>query len=141
MEARMGRMALVTAVLIALVTTPVAAAVPTFKTTRLYSEAEFAAAIKPYTDAIARNANDADAYRWLGVAYFHLYRLYKYGFAPFAGGYGTRAVESLERSVQLNPEPAVMLTLAEVYMTMGSLGNYNGLTDRLIGLATPLPPK
>jgi len=24
-----------------------------------------------------------------------------------------------------------MLTLAEVYMTMGSLGKYNGLTDRL----------
>src|SRR3989442_7944742 len=81
----MSRMALVTAVLIALVTNPVAAAVPTFKTTRLYSEAEFAGALKPYTDAIARNANDAEAYRWLGGAYFHLYRLYKYGFAPLAG--------------------------------------------------------
>ncbi len=137
----MGRMALVTAVLIALVTTPVAAAVPTFKTTRLYSEAEFAAAIKPYTDAIARNANDADAYRWLGVAYFHLYRLYKYGFAPFAGEYGTKAIESLERSAQLSPEPAVMLTLAEVYITVGRLDKYYALTDRLIGLATPIPPK
>lgn len=137
----MGRMVVVTAVLVALVTTPASAAVPTFKTTRLYSEAEFAAAIKPYTDAIARNANDADAYRWLGVAYFHLYRVYKYGFAPFASGYGTKAVESLERSVQLRPEPAVMLTLAEVYITVGSVGKYAALTDRLIGLATPVPPK
>ncbi len=137
----MGRMVLVTAVLAALVTTPVAAAVPTFKTTRLYSEAEFAAATKPYTDAIARNANDADAYRWLGVAYFHLYRLYKFGFAPFASGYGTKAVESLERSIQLSPNPAVMMTLAEVYITVGSGGKYVALTDRLIGLATPLPPK
>jgi len=134
-------MVLVAAVLIALITAPVGAAVPTFKTTRLYSEAEFAAAIKPYTDAIARNANDADAYRWLGVAYFHLYRLYKYGFAPFAGEYGTKAIESLERSAQLSPEPAVMLTLAEVYITVGRIDKYAALTDRLIGLATPLPPK
>jgi len=134
-------MVLVAAVLIALITAPVGAAVPTFKTTRLYSEAEFAAAIKPYTDAIARNANDADAYRWLGVAYFHLYRLYKYGFAPFAGEYGTKAIESLERSAQLSPEPAVMLTLAEVYITVGRIDKYAALTDRLIGLATPIAPR
>ena len=137
----MGRMVLVTAVLVALLTAPVGAAVPAFKTTRLYSEAEFAAAIKPYTDAIARNANDADAYRWLGVAYFHLYRIYRYGFAPFAGGYGAKAVESLERSVQLRPEPAAMLTLAEVYITVGRTDKYAALTDRLIGLATPIPPR
>jgi tetratricopeptide (TPR) repeat protein len=137
----MGRMALITAVLIALVATPGAAAVPAFKTTRLYSETEFAAAIKPYTDAIARNANDADAYRWLGVAYFHLYRLYRYGFAPFAGGYGAKAVEALERSVQLSPDPAAMLTLAELYITTGRTDKYAALTDRLIGLATPIPPK
>ncbi len=141
MEARMSRMVLVTVILATLVTAPVAAAVPTFKTTRLYSEAEFAAAIKPYTDAIARNANDADAYRWLGVAYFHLYRLSRYGFAPFASGYGTKAVESLERSIQVSPNPAVMLTLAEVYITVGSGGKYVALTDRLAGLATPLPPR
>ena len=141
MEARMGRMVVLTAVLIALVTAPVAAAVPTFKTTRLYSEAEFGAAIKPYTDAIARNANDADAYRWLGVAYFHLYRLYKYGFAPFAGSYGGKAVEYLERSVQLKPEPAVMLALAEAYMTVGAPNQYAALAERVGRLATPVPPK
>ncbi len=141
METRVGRIVLVTAVLAALITAPVAAALPSFKTTRLYSEAEFAAAIKPYTDAIARNANDADAYRWLGVAYFHLYRIYRYGFAPFAGGYGTKAVESLERSVQLRPEPAAMLALAEVYITVGRVDKYAALTDRLIGLAASLPPK
>jgi tetratricopeptide (TPR) repeat protein len=137
----MGRVILVTAVLASLASTPVAAAVPPFNTTRLYSETEFAAAIKPYTDAIARNAKDADAYRWLGVAYFHLYRIYTYGFAPFAGDYGTKAVEALERSVQLSPDPAVMLTLAEFYITVGNVDSYTGLTDRLIGLATPVPPK
>src|SRR5713101_5798052 len=124
----MGRMVLVAAVLIALITAPVGAAVPTFKTTRLYSETEFAAAIKPYTDAIARNANDAEAYRWLGVAYFQLYRLYRYGFAPFAGGYGAKAAEALERSVQLKPEPAVMLTLTELYLTVGRIDKYAALT-------------
>lgn len=137
----MGRMVLVTAVLIALVTTPVAAAVPSFKTTRLYSEAEFAAAIKPYTDAIARNPNDADAYRWLGVGYYHLYRLYRYGFAPFAGGFGTKAVESLERSVQLKPEPAVVLTLAEAYIIVGRPNQFAAMVERLRPLATPIPPK
>jgi len=137
----MGRMVLITAVLIALVTAPVGAAVPPFKTTRLYSETEFAAAIKPYTDAIARNANDAEAYRWLGVAYFHLYRLYRYGFAAFAGEYGAKATEALERSVQLKPEPAVMLTLTELYLTLGRADKYAALTDRLIVLATPIPPK
>ena len=137
----MGRMVLIIAVLIALVTAPVGAAMPAFKATRLYSETEFATAIKPYTDAIARNANDADAYRWLGVAYFHLYRLYRYGFAPFAGGYGAKAAEALERSVQLKPEPAVMLTLTELYLTMGRIDKYAALTDRLIVLATPIPPK
>src|SRR5574340_681124 len=137
----MGRMVLITAVLIALVTTRGAAAVPAFKTTRLYSEVEFAAAIKPYTDAIARNANDADAYRWLGVAYFHLYRLYRYGLAPFAGGYGAKAVESLERSVQLKPEPAVLLALAEAYITVGAPNQYAALAERVGRLATPVPPK
>ncbi len=137
----MVRIALVIAILAAVATSPVAASVPAFKTTRLYSEAEFSAAIKPYTDAIARNANDADAYRWLGVAYFHLYRLYRYGFAPFAGGYGAKAVEALERSVQLSPDPAAMLTLAELYVTAGRTDKYAALTDRLMGLATPIPPK
>jgi tetratricopeptide (TPR) repeat protein len=141
MEVRMDRMLLVTTVLVAVVTAPVAAAVPTFKTTRLYSEAEFAAAIKPYTDAIARNANDADAYRWLGVAYLYGFKLYRFGLAPYAGGFGTKAVESLERAMQLTSAPAAMLALAEAYITLGRLDKYTAVTDRLIGLATPLPPK
>jgi tetratricopeptide (TPR) repeat protein len=134
-------MLLVTGILVALVTATAAAAVPSFKTTRLYSEAEFAAAIKPYTDAIARNANDAEAHRWLGVAYYHLYRLYRFGLVPFAGGYGWKAAESLERSVQLAPDPAVLLTLAEVYIMLGRPDKYAGVSDRLILLANPIPPK
>lgn len=138
----MGRVLLVIAILGGLVTSTATAAVPTFKTTRLYSEAEFAAAIKPYTEAIARNANDADAYRWLGVAYFHAYRLYKYGFAPYAGGFGAKAIESLERAVQLSPEPAIILILAEAYITVGRTDAYASVIVNLAHrLSTPIPPR
>src|SRR5713101_2173422 len=109
----MGRMVLVAAVLIALITAPVGAAVPTFKTTRLYSAAEFAAAIKPYTDSIARNANDAEAHRWLGVAYLYAFKLYRFGAAPYAGEFGGKAIASLERSLELKAQPAAMMALAE----------------------------
>jgi tetratricopeptide (TPR) repeat protein len=137
----MGRILLVMGVLVALVTASAAAAVPKFNTTRLYSEAEFNAAIKPYADAIAKNANDADAYRWLGVAYLHGFRLYRFGLAPYAGGFGAKAVEALERAVQLTSAPATMLALAEAYITVGSVDKYTALTDRLIGLSAPIPLK
>lgn len=137
----MGRMVLVTVILVALVTVPVVAAVPTFNTTRLYSETAFAAAIKPYTEAIARNPNDADAHRWLGVAYFHMYRLYKMGFAPYAGAFGAKAVESLERSIQLRPDLAVMMTLAEAYITMGQPAKSSALVSRGLEGARPAPPR
>ncbi len=137
----MTRVLVVVGVLIALVAPVASAAVPTFNTTRLYSEAAFAEAIKPYTDAIARNANDSEAYHWLGVAYLHAFRLSKFGLAPYAGGYGAKAVGALERAVQLKAEPAVMLALLEAYVDVGNKDGFLSLMDRLVVLAQPLPPK
>lgn len=137
----MGRILVVAGVLVVLITATVGAAVPRFNTTRLYSEASFNAAIKPYTDAIARNANDADAYRWLGVAYLHGFRLYRLGVAPYAGGFGGKAVEALERAVQLSSAPAAMLALVEAYVIVGSPDKAAAVSNRLIGLAAPIPLK
>jgi len=77
------------------------AALPPFDATRFYDQARFDAAIVPYTQAIARNANDARAHYWLGVAYLYGARLYRFGLAPFAAGHAARAVAALERAVQL----------------------------------------
>ena len=137
----MGRVLLVAGILMALAAPAASADVPLFNTTRMYSEAEFTAAIKPYTDAIARNANDAEAHRWLGIAYLHAFKLYKFNLAPYAGGYGGRAVASLERSVQLKADPAVMLALAEAYIVVGAFNKWASMTDRQLAAAPPLPVK
>src|SRR5438128_12531650 len=137
----MRRVLVIVAILIALATAAVSAASPQFDSTRLYSEAEFTAAIKPYTDAIARNANDAEAHRWLGIAYLHAFKLYKFNLAPYAGGYGGRAVASLERSVQLKADPAVMLALAEAYIVVGAFNRWASMTERQLAAAPPLPVK
>jgi len=137
----MGRVLLVAGILMALAAPAASADVPLFNTTRMYSEAEFTAAIKPYTDGIARNANDAEAHRWLGIAYLHAFKLYKFNLAPYAGGYGGRAVASLERSVQLKADPAVMLALAEAYIVVGAFNKWASMTDRQLAAAPPLPVK
>ena len=137
----MGRVLLLAGILIVLSAPAASADVPLFNTTRMYSEAEFTAAIKPYTDAIARNANDAEAHRWLGIAYLHAFKLYKFNLAPYAGGYGGRAVASLERFVQLKADPAVMLALAEAYIVVGAFNKWASMTDRQLAAAPPLPVK
>lgn len=137
----MRRILTLVGLLIALATPVVSAETPPFNTTRLYSEAEFAAAIKPYTDSIARNANDAEAHRWLGVAYLHAYKLYVFGLAPYAGGFGGRAVASLERSVQIKADSAVMMTLAEAYVVTGSFDAWYAMVGRQLGAAPPIPLK
>src|SRR2546430_17270629 len=109
----MGRVLLLAGILIVLAAPAASAEVPLFNTTRMYSEAEFTAAIKPYADGIARNANHADAHHWLGLDDLHAFKLYKFGLAPDAGGFVGTAVASLERAVQPEAEPAVMLALAE----------------------------
>ncbi len=108
---------------------------------RLCSEAAFAQAIKPYTDAIARNANDAQAHRWLGVAYLVAFKQHRFGLAPHASEFGVRAAESLERSLQRNAEPPVMRALAEAYIVVGAQDKYAVLLDRLGGVAAPISLK
>jgi len=137
----MGRVFLALGIVIGLAAATAVAAVPTFDTTRLYSEEAFVAATKPYTDAIARNANDADAHHWLGVAYSHAFMLFKFSIVQYAGGYGARAVASLERAVQLNAGPAAMLALAQAYIAVGERDKYAALMDRLGALAQPVPLK
>jgi len=137
----MGRVLLVAGILMALAAPAASADVPLFNTTRMYSEAEFTAAIKLYTDAIARNANDAESHRWLGIAYLHAFKLYKFGLAPYAGGFGGRAVASLERSVQLKADPAVTLALAEAYIVVGAFNKWASMTIRQLAASPPLPVK
>ena len=137
----MRRVLVIVAILIALATAAVSAASPLFDSTRLYSEAEFTAAIKPYTDSIARSANDAEAHYWLGIAYLYAYQLSKLGLAPYAGRFGGRAVASLERSVQLKPDPAAMLALEHAYILVGAVGKWAGLVDRLLAATPPIPLK
>lgn len=136
----MGRALLLVGVLLALVTPAASAAVPLFDVSRLYSEAEFTAATKPYTDSIARDANDAQAHYWLGVAYLHAFKLYKFGLASYAGGFGGRAVASLERSVQLKADPLVMMALLDAYIVVGGRV-HEALLDRLLAALPPLPLK
>jgi len=70
--------ALLLAVALAVAAAPAAAqpAPPGFDTTRVYDQPAFERAIAPYTQAIARDPNDAGAHYWLGVAYLHLARLH-----------------------------------------------------------------
>jgi tetratricopeptide (TPR) repeat protein len=137
----MGRALLVTGILVALIAGQAAAAVPVFNITRYYSEAAFTAAIKPYTDAIARNPNDSEAHRWLGVAYMYAFRQYRLGLAPYGSGFDAKAAQSLERSLELKAQPAVMLALAEVYIVAGRPDKSWGVLERLMRMAPPLPLK
>jgi len=136
----MGRGLALVGILIALAASTASAAAPSFDTTRLYSEAEFAAAIKPYVDSIARNANDAEAHYRLGAAYLYAYKLYKFGLAPYAAEYGGRAVASLERSVQIKADPVVFLTLLEAYVVVEGRMRERA-HDGLIHSLPPLPLK
>lgn len=137
----MGRTLGVAVLLVGLLTVVSQAALPRFDITRVYTEAGFGAAIKPYTDAIARNASDAEAHYWLGVAYLHGARLFRMGLAPFAAGFAPKAVAELERAVELNPTVAAMLDLAEAYAMAGAIEKYDALMDRLGSLAQPSPMK
>lgn len=137
----MRRVLVLAALVIALAAPAASAAAPLFDPTRLYSEAEFTAAIKPLTDNIARNANDAEAHYRLGLAYLHVHKLSKLGLAPYAGGFGGRAVASLERSVQLKADPVVMLALAEAYLLVGRLDGWSAMISRLLAASPTVPLK
>jgi len=120
---------------------PVAQPLPSFDTTRYYDQARFDAAIAPYTQAIARNANDARAHYGLGVAYLHMARLRVLRLPPFARGFDARAVASLEQSVRLQPATEAILALMEAYAMVGAVAKYNALTERVSSMAQPVPIK
>jgi len=127
-------------VIMAVLSAPAAAqALPAFDQTRFYDQPAFDRAIAPYTQAIARNANDARAHYWLGMAYLHMLRLYRFGLAPFAAGFAPRAVASLEQSLRLQAAPEVMLALLDAYVLVGAWDKHNALLERVSALARPLP--
>jgi len=114
-------------------------ALPPFDSMRFYDQARFEAAIAPYAQAVARNANDGRAHYWLGVAYLHAARLHRFGLAPWAADHARRAVASLERTLQLQPAIEVMLALADAYALVGAQDRLNDLNARLAALARPQP--
>ena len=127
-------------VLVAAIAAPAAAqALPAFDQTRFYDQPAFDLAIAPYTQAITRNANDARAHYWLGMAYLHMARLHRFGLAPFAAGFAPRAVASLEQSLRLQAAPEVMLALLDAYAMVGAFEKHNALLERVSSLARPLP--
>lgn len=137
------RSAIVAAVLVMLtVVAPAAAAVSPFNILQFYTQAEFERAIQPYLAAIARNANDADAHYWLGVAYLHAYRLFRLGVAPYAAGYGPRVEASLTRALQLRPGMlGALLALLDFYSITGNDAKWAATLDQVMALNPPLPLK
>lgn len=136
----MRRLLIAGALLLALVGHALAA-LPAFDTTKVYtSEAAFAAAIRPYQEAIARNPNDGEAHYWLGSAYLHLARMRRLGLIAYAPDAAQRAVASLETAVRLRPVPEAMLALLEAYAAVGDRAKYDALFDQVSHtLARPIP--
>lgn len=126
---------------LALAPAPAAQPLPSFDITRYYDRARFDAAIAPYTQAIARNSNDARAHYWLGVAYLHMARFHRLRLAPFASGFEARAVASLEQSVRLQPATEAMLALLDAYARVGAVKKHDALMERVSSLAQPAPIK
>jgi len=137
------RLLLVTVALIAVTAASVNAAhLPPFVPWDFYtSDAEFATVIRPYTEAIARNATDAEAHHWLGLAYLHVASLRRMGLVPFGGDALGRAIQSLERAMQLRPQLATLMPLINAYMMAGNLDKWRAAVDRSIALSPPLPLK
>lgn len=124
-------------IIIGLGTAVVSAAVPTFDTSRTYSQAAFEAAIRPYTQAIAANARDAEAHYWLGVAYLHGARHLRLGLTTYGGDFLARAIQALEQSASITPTVRALATLAEAYHTAGDEAKAQATADRLFALSRP----
>ncbi len=136
----MIRIVIVTGLLVGMLATVGDAALPPFNTSRLYSEAAFMAAIKPYSEAVSKNANDADGHYWLGVAYLYGARMFRFGLAPYAQGHGAKAIASLERAIQLRPASVrAYVALMEAYSVAGDRDGSNSTVDRLVKAGLPAP--
>jgi len=137
------RLLLITVALITLTAANADAAhLPPFVPWDFYaSDAEFAAVIRPYTEAIARNASDAEAHHWLGLAYLHVAKLRRMTLIPFGGNALGQTISSLERAMQLRPALATLMPLIEAYMMAGDLDRWRAAVDRSVALSPPLPLK
>lgn len=135
----MRRALVITVTLVGLLAVQAAAQAPMFDTTQFYTEAEFQAAIRPYTAAIVRSAGDAEAHYWLGVGYLHAARQFRFGLSPWASGALAQAIQSLERAVGLRATAGAMLALSEAYMMAGQREKWLALTERIAQLVQPLP--
>lgn len=137
------RLVLITLALIALGAGGVEAAhLPPFVPWDFYaSDAEFAAAVRPYTEAISRNASDAEAHHWLGLAYLHVAKLRRMTLVPFGGNALGQAISSLERAMQLRPQLATLMPLIDAYMMAGNMEKWRAAVDRSVALSPPLPLK
>lgn len=132
------RIVIVAAVLVGILASASQAALPAFNTGRLYSEAGFAAAIKPYSDAIATNASDGEAHYWLGIAYLHGAQLYNFGLAPYAKDHNAKAIASLERAAKLRPAfMGTYMALLAAYSLAGDRVNWTATVDRLMAAGRP----
>ncbi len=136
----MIRFLIVIGLLVGVLATVSQAALPPFNTTRLYSEAAFIAATKPYTEAIAANANDADAHYWLGMAYLNGARMFRFGFAPYGRDFAPKAIASLERAIQLRPASLrAYISLIEAYSVAGDRDQVRATLDRMMTVGRPAP--
>lgn len=135
----MTRRLIPAALLVLLAATIAQAALPAFDTSQLYTEAKFNAAIKPYTDAIARSANDAEAHYWLGVAYLHGARLNRFGLAPYAQNFAAKAVTELEQAMKLRPNLVTLTVLLDAYSMVGDRDKYDAAFNRFFTITAPAP--
>ncbi|HLJ61965.1 MAG TPA: tetratricopeptide repeat protein [bacterium] len=127
------------AAVVAFVTTA-GAAVPPYADTVIHpTEAEFQQSIAVYQQAVAASDQDADAYYWLGVAYWQASSLNRNGTISYGADYLQRAIAALERAVSLNPKNiGAWLLLEEAYYTAGDVDKSFDAGDRLNALSVDL---
>ncbi len=115
-------------------------AVPPYADTTVHpTEAEFQQFIAPYQQAIAASSQDADAYYWLGIAYWQASSLARQGLIPYGADYLPRAIEALERTVTLDPgRLGAWLVLQEAYATAGKYDEAFGAAEKLAALSTDI---
>ncbi|HXX38894.1 MAG TPA: tetratricopeptide repeat protein [bacterium] len=116
------------------------AAVPPYNDTAVYpTEAGFQQSIAVYQRAVSASTQDADAYYWLGVAYFQASVLWNQGLISYGADYLPRAIDALERAVTLNPAGiGAWLVLQEAYADAGDLDKSTAASDNVAALSHDL---
>jgi len=140
MRSPVGQAVVLCVVAVVALATTAGAAVPPYVDSVIHpTEAEFQQSIAVYQQAVAASNQDADAYYWLGVAYWQASSLNRNGTISYGADYLQRAIAALERAVTLNPKKiGAWLILAEAYYTAGDLDKSFDARDRLNVLSTDL---